>query len=75
VEVQHGAQVRLERDPDQGGVPPTFTMVSSTNMRCTSLGSFGADPRTGPYLCTHLHIETWLLLMMSLRDFEARLGE
>jgi len=38
-------------------------------------GSAPKDPRMGPSLCTHLHIETWLLLMMGLRDFEARLSE
>jgi len=35
----------------------------------------GADPRIGPNLCTHLHIEAWLLLAMSLRDLAARLSE
>jgi hypothetical protein len=29
----------------------------------------------GPSPCTHLHIETWLLLMVNLKDFEARLRE
>jgi hypothetical protein len=33
------------------------------------------DPRIGPSLCTHLHIDTWLLLMMSLRDLAALLSE
>ena len=56
-------------------IPPTLTMVSSTNILRTSRGSAPRDPRIGPSLCTHLHIETWLLLMMSLRDFEARLSE
>jgi hypothetical protein len=32
------------------------------------------DPRIGPSLCTHLHIETWFLLM-GLRDLAARLRE
>jgi hypothetical protein len=50
-------------------------MVSSTNMRCTSLGSAPIDPRIGPSLCTHLYIDTWLLLAMSLRDLAARLRE
>jgi len=31
-------------------------------------GSVLKDPRTGPSLCTHLHIETWLLLT---KDFSA----
>jgi hypothetical protein len=50
-------------------------MVSSMKMRRTSLGSAPIDPRIGPNLCTHLHIDTWLLLMMSLRDLAALLSE
>jgi len=50
-------------------------MVSSTNMRCTSLGSAPMDPRAGPSPCTHLHIEAWLLLTMGLRDLAALLSE
>ncbi len=57
------------------GVPPKFTIVSSMKMRRTSLGSAPIDPRIGPNLCTHLHIDTWLLLMMSLRDLAALLSE
>ncbi|MFP3209158.1 MAG: hypothetical protein RXR82_05600 [Nitrososphaeria archaeon] len=57
------------------GVPPRFTIVSSTNMRCTPLGSAPIDLRTGPSLCTHLHIDTWLLLARSLRDLAARLSK
>ncbi len=45
------------------------------DMRRTSLGSAPMDPRAGPSLCTHLHIDTWLLLMMSLRDLVALLSE
>jgi len=56
-------EVRLEGDPDQGGVPPKFTMVSSTNMLRASLGSAPMDPRMGPSPCAHLHIGAWLLLM------------
>jgi len=33
------------------------------------------DPRIEPSLCAHLHIEAWLLLMMSLRDLAALLSE
>jgi len=33
------------------------------------------DPRMGPSLCAHLHIEAWLLLMMGLRDLAALLSE
>ncbi|MFP3137828.1 MAG: hypothetical protein RXS42_06315 [Nitrososphaeria archaeon] len=33
------------------------------------------DPRIGPSLCTHLHIDTWLLLTMSLRALAALLRE
>jgi len=36
-------------------VPPTFTVVSPTDMRWTSLGSAPKDPRIGPNLCTHPH--------------------
>jgi hypothetical protein len=68
-------EVRLEGGPDPRGVPPTLTIVSSMNVRCTSLGSAPIDPRAGPSLCTHLHIDTWLLLMMSLRALAARLSE
>ena len=32
------------------------------------------DPRIGPSLCAHLHIDTWLLLT-GLRDLAARLSE
>jgi len=32
------------------------------------------DPRAGPSLCTHLHIDTWLLLR-GLRDLAALLSE
>jgi len=59
----------------RAGVPPAFTTVSSTNILRTSRGSAPKDQRTGPSLCTHLHVETWLLLMVSPRDFEARLRE
>jgi hypothetical protein len=45
------------------------------DMRRTSLGSAPMDPRMGPSPCTHLHIGTWLLLMMSLRALAARLSE
>ena len=38
-------------------VPPAFTTVSSTNILRTSRGSAPKDPRTGPSLCTHLHID------------------
>ncbi|MFP3284441.1 MAG: hypothetical protein RXP89_00005 [Nitrososphaeria archaeon] len=41
-------------------VPPTFTMVSSSNILRTSLGSAPKDPRAGPSLCTHLHIDVQL---------------
>jgi len=53
------------------GVPSTLAIVSSTNMRCTSLGSAPMDPRMGPSLYTHLHIDTWLLLTMGLGDLAA----
>ena len=33
------------------------------------------DPRMGPSPCAHLHIEAWLLLMMSLRALAALLSE
>jgi len=58
----------------QAGVPPRSTIVSSMNMRRTSLGSAPMDPRAGPSLCTHLHIDTWLLLR-GLRDLAALLSE
>ncbi len=57
------------------GIPPTFTIVSSMNMRRTSLGSAPMDPRAGPNLCTHPHIEAWLLLAMDLRALVALLSE
>jgi hypothetical protein len=50
-------------------------MVSSTNILRTSPGSAPIDPRMGPSLCTHLHIEAWLLLTMDLRDLAALLSE
>jgi hypothetical protein len=56
-------------------VPPRSTMVSSTNMRCTSRGSAPKDPRTGPSLCAHLHIEAWLLTITFLRDLAAYLRD
>jgi len=75
VEVWHGAGSGSNAIQIRAGVLPTFTVVSSTNARWTSLGSAPKNPRTGPSLRTHLHIETWPLIMMSLRDFEARLGD
>jgi len=33
------------------------------------------DPRAGPSLCAHPHIDTWLLLTMSLRDLAVLLSE
>ena len=33
------------------------------------------DPRVGPSICAHLHIEAWLLLTMSLRALAALLSE
>ncbi len=59
----------------RAGVPPKFTVVSSTNILRTSPGCAPMDPRIGPNLCTHLHIEAWLLLTMGLRALAARLGE
>jgi len=41
-------------------VPPKSTMVSSSNILRTSLGSAPRDPRAGPSLCTHLHIDVQL---------------
>ncbi len=40
------------------GVPPTLAIASSMNILRTSLGSAPMDPRIGPSLCTHLHIDT-----------------
>ena len=53
------------------GVPPRFTIVSSTNIRWTSRGSAPIDPRMGPSLRTHLHIEAWPLTITFLRDLAA----
>jgi hypothetical protein len=77
VEIEDGAQARLECDPDPGGVPPGFTIVSSMNMERTLLRSTSNDPRTGEYLylCTHFQIEVWLLLIAALSALEARLKE
>jgi hypothetical protein len=58
----------------QAGIPPTLTMVSSTNILRTCSGSAPMDPRIESDLCAHLHIGAWLSLM-GLRDLAARLRE
>ena len=74
VEVQHRTEVGLEGDPDPRRGPSQVHHRLIDEMRRTSLGSAPMDPRMGPSLCTHLHIDTWLLLM-GLRDLAALLSE
>ncbi|MGC8613982.1 MAG: hypothetical protein ACP5L2_07105 [Conexivisphaera sp.] len=45
------------------------------NMERTLPRSTSNDPRMGEYLCTHFHIEVWLLLIVAPSALEVRLKE
>jgi hypothetical protein len=66
-------EVRLEGDPDPRG-GPSQVHRRLIDEYATHFPRVGADPKIGPSPCTHLHIETWLLLM-GPRALAARLSE
>jgi len=67
-------EVRLEGDPDPSWGPSQIHHgpINEYPAHFPRVSSDGPEIR--PSLCTHLHIETWFLLM-GLRDLAARLSE
>jgi hypothetical protein len=66
-------EFRLEGDPDPRG-GPSQVHHRLIDEYATHFPRIRADPRIGPSLCAHLHIDIWLLLM-GLRDLAALLSE